>query len=87
VGVGVFWLITTYIADIVISINTYSALQEDYSGTGSTPLNPLPYWTFIVQAAFTGLFIYPHVGLMLEIKKGIMTPETYAREEFSCCCV
>jgi hypothetical protein len=35
---------------------------------------------------FTGLIIYPTVGLIMEIKKGIMSPETYPREAYSCCC-
>jgi hypothetical protein len=42
---------------------------------------------FVIRGVATALYIYPHVGLMLEIKKGIMTPDNYAREEFSCCCV
>lgn len=35
---------------------------------------------------FTGLWMYPTVGLITEIKKGIMSPETYPREAYSCCC-
>jgi len=82
---GVVWLVTQYIAGVVISINIWSNIEEDSNGTGT--LGVLPHWSFAIQAAFTCLFIYPHVGLVLEIKKGIMTPETYAREKFSCCCV
>lgn len=36
---------------------------------------------------FTLLWTYPSCFLTAEIKKGIMTRETYPREEFSCCCV
>ena len=37
----------------------------------------------IVVAA---IYIYPTVGLLMEIKEGIMSPETYPREAYSCCC-
>ena len=41
----------------------------------------------IMTAGFTAAFLYPHIGFILEVKKGIMTRDTYPREEFSCCCV
>jgi hypothetical protein len=34
-----------------------------------------------------GFFAYPHVYLVQEIKKGIMTKDNYYSEEQSCCCV
>lgn len=40
----------------------------------------------IVNAFVYGLAIYPNVGLILEIKNGIMSKETYPREAYSCCC-
>lgn len=33
-----------------------------------------------------GLYLYPVVGLILEIKSGVMSKETYPREAYSCCC-
>lgn len=38
---------------------------------------------FIVCAL---LWIYPLIGLIKEIKAGIMSEETYPREAYSCCC-
>ena len=32
------------------------------------------------------IFAYPVVGLISEIKSGIMSKETYPREAYSCCC-
>ena len=46
-----------------------------------------PIGLIIIQAVITGLWVYPHIGLIVEIKKGIMSRETYPREEYSCCCV
>lgn len=36
---------------------------------------------------FAGLFAYPHFVFIREVRKGIMTPETYPEEKQSCCCV
>ena len=37
--------------------------------------------------AITALFAYPHFVLVSEIRRGIMTKETYPIEQQSCCCV
>ena len=34
-----------------------------------------------------GFFIYPHVVFILEMRRGIMTPDNYVNEVHSCCCV
>jgi len=33
-----------------------------------------------------GLYLYPVIGLISEIKSGVMRQETYPREAYSCCC-
>jgi len=48
---------------------------------------PVPTPTLVVSGVISALFLYPHVGLIIELNNGIMTPETYPREEMSCCCV
>lgn len=40
----------------------------------------------IFYVAIHCLFIYPTVGLLMEIRNGIMSVETYPREAHSCCC-
>lgn len=42
--------------------------------------------TYAVTAILTALWIYPSVFLVWEIQRGIMTRETYPREEKCCCC-
>ena len=34
-----------------------------------------------------GLFIYPHVFFIKEMRAGVMTPDNYVNEVHSCCCV
>lgn len=45
-----------------------------------------PWILYAGAAAIVALFIYPHFGLMMEMKQGIMTPANYEREDYSCCC-
>ncbi len=41
----------------------------------------------IIYIIFAGLIMYPTIGLISEIKAGTMSPETYPREAYSCCCM
>mmetsp|Transcript_6947 Transcript_6947/g.10000 ORF Transcript_6947/g.10000 Transcript_6947/m.10000 type:complete len:191 (-) Transcript_6947:1228-1800(-) len=43
--------------------------------------------SIIVGLLINGLFLYPHVFLILYIHNGIMTKENYPYERQSCCCV
>jgi hypothetical protein len=56
-------------------------------GTIEDALKVYMYITYALTIIFTLLWTYPSIFLAMEIKKGIMTKETYPREEFSCCCV
>ena len=38
-------------------------------------------------AIYYACFAYPHVYLIMEMRNGIMTKETYHNEQHSCCCV
>ena len=42
-------------------------------------------WVIAVMVSL--LFIYPHAMLITELRSGLMSAETYAREKHSCCCV
>jgi multidrug efflux pump subunit AcrB len=51
------------------------------------PKDQYPVYGIIGSVIWDGLILYPHIVLISEIRNGIMKPETYARERFSCCCV
>lgn len=40
----------------------------------------------LIPVIVHGIFIYPVVGLIMQIKSGVMSAETYPREAYSCCC-
>jgi len=44
-------------------------------------------WFYIIIIIENVISIYPVVGLISEIKSGIMSKETYPREAYNCCCV
>jgi len=65
-------------------INLVVGLLGSFTSNGtmsSISANP------IASIAIWAIFVYPTVGLILEIKKGIMSKENYPREAYSCCCV
>ncbi len=62
-------------------------------GLGYDISNSVTYYTggqqigaIIAQIILAAIYIYPTAGLLMEIKNGIMSPETYPREAYSCCC-
>jgi hypothetical protein len=84
VGFNILYVIVSFIATIVLTNEAFNTLEEDYNGDENIPL-PMP--TFVIQGLVLCMVIYPHVGFIYEVKAGILSAETYPREEFSCCCV
>ena len=84
VGFNILYMIASFIALIALTIQAFNTLEEDYNGDEEIRL---PIGQFIIQGLFLCLFIYPHVGFIFEVKAGILSAETYPREESSCCCI
>ena len=92
VGLNIFWLVAGYGLGIFLGVNycyDYCDAWEDYYDDDyyvycSCSLNGP---AVIATAVAMGIWIYPHVGFIEQVCKGIMSKDTYAREEFSCCCV
>ena len=42
---------------------------------------------YIIAGIITALFVYPSFCFIHEVRSGIMSKETYPREEHSCCCM
>ena len=56
--------------------------KEQYGTVGALDVAILIF----IDVIKYGVFVYPVVGLISEIKRGIMRKETYPREAYSCCC-
>lgn len=83
IAFGIAWFVLVYIAQVVVDV-VYTREANDVAQEGTTL--PTPFTTWIGSGIFTVLYIYPHAGLINEIKSGIMSAATYPREEYSCCC-
>jgi hypothetical protein len=83
VRINVVWLIIEYIATIVIQMLAYMEIEENYAGTQNMKM---PWVNWVISALISAFFIYPMVRFIREINLGIMSRETYPREQFSCCC-
>mmetsp|Transcript_133467 Transcript_133467/g.198389 ORF Transcript_133467/g.198389 Transcript_133467/m.198389 type:complete len:212 (-) Transcript_133467:161-796(-) len=86
VGSNIIWLIVQWIVGIFLSIanlDDVNTVKDDDLFVEYQP-NVAGY---VINALITLLFIYPHAGFIHEVKRGIMSAETYPREEYSCCCV
>jgi hypothetical protein len=84
VAINTLWYVRAFIAGIVVTINTEDelnmAVDDELLSISAGP-------TIAVNAILMCLFMYHHIGFMYEIKVGIMSFETYPREEYLCCCV
>ena len=80
----IVWFLVNYGLSVYNVINNIDQLNE--LDTTTTEYR-VPIGWLIFQFVITCLWIYPYGGLIYEIKQGIMSYETYPREEYSCCCV
>ena len=85
IGYGIFWLLASFAAMTAVQV-VFTSNMNDVMKEGEDERN-VPIANIVLSLIGTLLYIYPHVGLMHEISSGIMSPETYPREEFSCCCI
>jgi hypothetical protein len=83
VMINTLWYVGSFIGGTIVSINLANDVN-DQTDDGAPELMVVP--NIIVSAVITMLFMYPHIGFMYEVKVGIMSYETYPREEYSCCC-
>jgi hypothetical protein len=82
---NIVWLITTLIASIFILQNMYEELKPIYATTTEVELTS-PTSALVAMAIVVAGMIYPNLAYVLEVKRGILTKETYPREERCCCC-
>lgn len=81
VGLYPLYLVVCFITDVTLMVNTCN----DFEGIGKQcKVSGIP---IIIEVIFVAINIYPSIGFIVEVRKGIMSKETYPREEYSCLCV
>mmetsp|Transcript_41362 Transcript_41362/g.74564 ORF Transcript_41362/g.74564 Transcript_41362/m.74564 type:complete len:178 (-) Transcript_41362:221-754(-) len=73
--IGALWVVTSLVLTIMFNVQ--------YANDHGTSV----YYSPIVDIIWAVIVLYPHIVFIYEVRKGIMTPQTYSREEYSCCCV
>mmetsp|Transcript_11840 Transcript_11840/g.34181 ORF Transcript_11840/g.34181 Transcript_11840/m.34181 type:complete len:235 (+) Transcript_11840:161-865(+) len=74
--------ICSFIAVSVLTAQAYQDLEDETGTSIDTPAG-----SYVIGIILTFLWVYPNIGFFYENHRGILTKETYPREEFSCCCV
>ena len=82
VGVAIVWSALHYIGVTILNTSTRAQLEEDANEFEA----PSAYLDIVIGAIMSALIIYPHAGFIHEVRRGILSRETYPREEYSCCC-
>ena len=86
--INVLWLLVGYVAAIVIAVNyckdveTVSFVLEGDLYTYPCSIGVLPV---LVTGVIMALWVYPHIGFMVYVQRGILSEETYENEKISCC--
>jgi hypothetical protein len=83
VGVNIVWMVVTFFATMTIEILAFKEINGAYAGTEDIKFS---WWNNLVSALILLFWIYPLARFIREVNMGIMSPETYPREDFSCCC-
>ena len=84
VALNVFWMFASFIAGVIVRpiyCHTWDDKGDDYTCTSAG------VGGIVFGLAIIALFAYPHIMFIVEVRKGILTRETYPREEYSCCCI
>jgi len=82
VGVAIVWVLINMAFNIYASIKYqhWTDANGDYSNMFITL--PVAIMYFLL---WTALALYPYVTFIIEVKSGVMSPETYPSQKFSCC--
>lgn len=94
IGVIMFWgslvglhslaLIADFTVFCFLALGLYREMQQKLGEIDQVATSPV--LSFVLNGFLTLLFLYPQIGFLLEYKLGIMTRDTYSREDYSCCC-
>jgi hypothetical protein len=87
VGSNIIWLLANYIAGIILQMGATDDVNDFYDDDINNPDFGYNIPGFVINGCIMLLFMYPHVGFIMEVRSGIMSAETYPREEASCCCL
>ena len=83
VGLGALFLLIFYIVDTILILDLcedWNVKVDDHYAECEVNAGG-----FALRFLLTVFFIYPHVGFIIQVLRGIMTPHTFERESVGCC--
>lgn len=83
---NVLWLIVGFIIGLVLLFHSCAGVDDLDSETLDYTCE-IDFISIVFALLWLLFWCYPHIMFISEVRKGIMTPETYPREKYSCCCV
>lgn len=84
VGLNVVWMFASFIAGVIVRPIYCHSWNDKGEGHNCASAG---VGGIVFGLAIIALFAYPQVMFIVEVQKGILTRETYPREEYSCCCI
>ena len=83
VGANMLWMIIQFATNTSLSVEAFNSVKENYKSQYSITQ---PIYQYFLGGIVLVLFLYSHGGFVYEVCSGVMSKETYPREESSCCC-
>ena len=74
VGLNALWIFVGFVAGIIISVTACNSWEEkddsyyDYECAGP------PVIAYVISFVIIAFILYPHIGFIVEVKKGILAP-------------
>ncbi len=76
VAIGLIWNVIQTICSLSLTSKVFRDNDLSY-----------PAYLAVIEVVIVLCIIYPMIMFIYEVRSGIMSPATYAREQHSCCCV
>lgn len=83
--IAILYAVSSTVIAIILDVNGRSDLNHVLLGYGVTTVPTPTYYYVFVGIRFV-VWWHPSFFFLWEVHRGIMTPETYIREDYSCFC-
>lgn len=87
VGIYPIWALFHVTLTIILNFQIMSKVENSFTESVQEDFNFKTNLLIAFQVFILLFWTYPSVMLTREINQGIMSKETYPREEYSCCCI
>lgn len=93
VASAVVWALISFCLTILFTSKEFNEILDYLDNEGlsddatESQIRRTVTFGYFLGALLAACWVYPSIWLVMELRSGIMTAETYPREKHSCCCV